>query len=40
MTLPKSLLPSLSLLAFLAVWQGLAVYLNSYTFPTPETVAR
>jgi NitT/TauT family transport system permease protein len=40
LTLPKSLLPSLSLLAFLAVWQGLAVYLNSYTFPTPETVAR
>jgi NitT/TauT family transport system permease protein len=33
-------LPSLSLLAFLAVWQGLAVYLNSNTLPTPETVAR
>jgi NitT/TauT family transport system permease protein len=29
----------LSLLAFLAVWQGLAVYLNSNTLPTPETVA-
>jgi len=33
-------LPSLSLLAFLAVWQGLAVYLNSNTLPTPETVAK
>ena len=29
----------LSLLAFLAVWQGLAVYLNSNTLPTPEKVA-
>jgi NitT/TauT family transport system permease protein len=33
-------LPTLSLLAFLAVWQGLAVYLNSNKLPTPETVAR
>ncbi|MDD5266014.1 MAG: ABC transporter permease [Methylococcales bacterium] len=33
-------MPTLSLLAFLAVWQGLAVYLNSNTLPTPETVAR
>jgi len=33
-------LPALSLLAFLAVWQGLAVYLNSNTLPTPETVAK
>lgn len=33
-------MPSLSLLAFLAVWQGLAVYLNSNTLPTPETVAK
>jgi NitT/TauT family transport system permease protein len=33
-------LPTLSLLAFLAVWQGWAVYLNSYTLPTPETVAK
>jgi NitT/TauT family transport system permease protein len=33
-------LPTLSLLAFLAVWQGLAVYLNSNTLPTPETVAK
>jgi NitT/TauT family transport system permease protein len=38
--LPKNLLPTLSLLAFLAVWQGLAVYLNSNTLPTPETVAK
>lgn len=35
----KKLLPGLSLLAFLAVWQGLAVYLNSNTLPTPEKVA-
>jgi len=33
-------LPALSLLAFLAVWQGLAVYLSSNTLPTPEVVAR
>ena len=40
MTIPRNLLPSLSLLVFLAVWQGLAVYLNSNTLPTPETVAK
>ncbi|MGZ8947785.1 MAG: ABC transporter permease, partial [Methylococcaceae bacterium] len=33
-------MPALSLLAFLAVWQGLAVYLSSNTLPTPEAVAR
>jgi NitT/TauT family transport system permease protein len=33
-------LPALSLLAFLAVWQGLAVYLSNNTLPTPETVAK
>lgn len=33
-------MPTLSLLAFLAIWQGLAVYLNSNTLPTPETVAK
>jgi NitT/TauT family transport system permease protein len=33
-------LPTLSLLAFLAVWQGLAVYLSSNTLPTAETVAK
>ena len=33
-------MPTLSLLAFLAVWQGLAAYLSSNTLPTPETVAR
>ncbi len=36
----KSFLSILSLLAFLAIWQGLAVYLNSNTLPTPEAVAR
>jgi len=30
----------LSLLVFLGIWQGLAVYLNSNTLPTPEVVAR
>lgn len=30
----------LSLLAFLAVWQGLAVYLNSNTLPAPDVVAK
>jgi NitT/TauT family transport system permease protein len=38
--LTKNILPALSLLVFLAVWQGLAVYLNSNTLPTPETVAK
>jgi len=32
-------LPTLSLLAFFAVWQGLAIYLHSNTLPTPEIVA-
>jgi len=35
----QKLLPALSLLAFLALWQSLAVYLNSSVLPTPETVA-
>lgn len=35
----KKLLPGLSLLVFLAVWQGLSVYLNSNTLPSPEQVA-
>lgn len=35
----KKLLPGLSLLAFLAVWQGLSVYLHSNTLPSPEQVA-
>ncbi|HEY8037399.1 MAG TPA: ABC transporter permease [Methylobacter sp.] len=35
----KNFLSTLSLLAFLAIWQGLAVYLNSNTLPTPEAVA-
>jgi NitT/TauT family transport system permease protein len=30
----------LSLLVFLAVWQGCAVYLNSNTLPAPEVVAK
>ena len=33
-------MPTLSLLAFLAVWQGLSIYLNSNTLPTPEVVSR
>ena len=33
-------MPALSLLVFLAVWQGLAVYLNNNTLPAPETVAK
>ncbi|MDD1626019.1 MAG: ABC transporter permease [Methylococcaceae bacterium] len=40
MTISRKFLPTLSLLAFLAVWQGLAAYLSSNTLPTPETVAR
>ena len=35
----KHFLPTLSLLAFLALWQGLAVYLNSNTLPPPAAVA-
>ena len=35
----KKFFPTLSLLAFLVVWQGLAAYLNSSTLPTPKTVA-
>ncbi|MFA5920484.1 MAG: ABC transporter permease [Methylococcaceae bacterium] len=40
MIFSRKFLPALSLLAFLAVWQGLAVYLSSNTLPTPEAVAR
>ncbi|MCX7101671.1 MAG: ABC transporter permease [Methylobacter sp.] len=36
----KKILPTLSLLAFLAIWQGVAVYLNSNTLPTPEAVTQ
>lgn len=36
----KNLLPTLSLLAFLVIWQSLAVYLDSNTLPTPEAVAK
>jgi NitT/TauT family transport system permease protein len=36
----KNYLSTLSLVAFLAIWQGLAVYLNSNTLPAPEAVAR
>lgn len=35
----RKFLPTLSLLAFFAVWQGLAIYLNSNTLPSPEIVA-
>jgi NitT/TauT family transport system permease protein len=33
-------LPVLSLLAFLCVWQGLAITINSQTLPAPEAVAK
>lgn len=33
-------MPTLSLLAFLALWQGLAVYSSSNTLPTPGVVAK
>ena len=33
-------MPTLSLLAFLAVWQGFAGYLHNNTLPTPEAVAQ
>lgn len=36
---PGLLYPSLSLVALLGLWQGLAIYLNSYTLPTPVAVA-
>lgn len=36
----KKCLPTLSLLAFLVIWQSLAVYLDSNTLPTPEAVAK
>lgn len=35
----KKFLPTLSLLAFLAIWQGLASYLNSNSLPSPGVVA-
>ena len=37
--LSNKYLPSLSLLVFLALWQGLASYLHNHTLPTPYTVA-
>jgi NitT/TauT family transport system permease protein len=37
--LTKQLLPFLSLLAFLALWQGCALYINNQTLPTPNAVA-
>jgi NitT/TauT family transport system permease protein len=37
--LNKQLLPLLSLLAFLALWQGSALYINNHTLPTPTAVA-
>lgn len=39
MKLTKQLLPLLSLLAFLALWQGSAFYINNHTLPTPAAVA-
>jgi NitT/TauT family transport system permease protein len=35
----KKFFPFLSLLAFLALWQGLAIYLHSNTLPSPLAVA-
>ena len=39
MKLTQQLLPLLSLLAFLALWQGSAFYINNHTLPTPAAVA-
>ena len=39
MKLTQQLLPLLSLLAFLALWQGSALYINNHTLPTPAAVA-
>ena len=39
MKLTKQLLALLSLLAFLALWQGSALYINNHTLPTPAAVA-
>jgi len=35
----QKLLPTLSLLALTAIWQGVAVFVNSHTLPTPYAVA-
>ncbi len=40
MKLTQQLLPLLSLLAFLALWQGSALYINNHTLPTPAVVAQ
>jgi NitT/TauT family transport system permease protein len=37
--LTQQLLPLLSLLVFLALWQGSALYINNHTLPTPAAVA-
>ncbi|MGZ8137646.1 MAG: ABC transporter permease [Methylococcaceae bacterium] len=39
MTLSRKFLPTLSLLVLLALWQGLAVFLNSGSLPAPGKVA-
>ena len=39
MKLTQQLLALLSLLAFLALWQGRALYINNHTLPTPAAVA-
>ena len=39
MKLTQQLLALLSLLAFLALWQGSAFYINNHTLPTPAAVA-
>ncbi|UOA10665.1 ABC transporter permease [Methylobacter sp. S3L5C] len=40
MIFSRKFLPILSLLVFLVVWQGLAVYSNSNALPAPEVVAK
>ncbi len=40
MTRYKNYLATLSLLVFFAVWQGLSIYLNSNTLPSPLIVAK
>jgi NitT/TauT family transport system permease protein len=37
--IPTQLLTALSIIVFLMIWQGLALYLNSNSLPTPSVVA-
>jgi NitT/TauT family transport system permease protein len=38
--IPTQLLTALSIVVFLSIWQGLAVYLNNNTLPTPTVVGK